>query len=81
MIYIMKRTQRYIDDDLARILSALSRQKGRTVSDLVRESLRERYMSGRELDKGSLARQVGGIWEKRKDLKNIDVAVRKLRRG
>ena len=77
----MKRTQLYLDDEMARILAALGRQKGRTVSDLVRESLKEKYMTGRELDKGSLARQIGGIWEKRKDLGDIDVFVRRLRKG
>jgi hypothetical protein len=77
----MKRTQTYLDDDIAKILSALSRQTGRTVSDLVRESLQERYMSGKKLDKGALARQIGGIWAKRKDIKDIDSIVRKLRKG
>ena len=77
----MKRTQLYLDDEMARILSALSRQTGRTVSDLARESLRERYGSGKQLDKGSLARQIGGILGKRKDIKNIDSFVRKLRKG
>jgi len=77
----MKRTQLYLDEEMARILSALSRQTGRTVSDLVRESLQERYMSGKELDKGSLARQIGGIWAKRKDRGDINSLVRKLRKG
>ena len=70
-----------MDEEMARILSALSRQTGRTVSDLVRESLQERYMSGKELDKGSLARQIGGIWAKRKDRGDINSLVRKLRKG
>ncbi len=74
----MKRTQLYLDDETAKILSALSRQKERTVSDLVRESLREKYLSGKELDKGSLAGQIGGIWKNRKD---IDLTIRRLRKG
>jgi hypothetical protein len=77
----MKRTQLYLDDDMAKMLSALSRQTGRTVSELVRESLKERYMSGKGLDKGSLARQIGGIWAKRKDSKSIDSLIRELRKG
>ena len=80
-IHHMKRTQLYLDDEMAKMLSALSRQKGRTVSDLVRESLQEKYMSGKELDKGSLARQIGGVWGKRKDIKDIYLTVRKLRKG
>lgn len=77
----VKRTQLYLDQEMARTLAALSRQRGTTVSELVRESLRERYMSQKEVDKASLARPLGGIWKSRKDLKNIDRTIRKLRRG
>lgn len=80
-IHRMKRTQLYLDEEMAKTLAALSRQTGRTVSDLVRESLKERYMSGKELDKGSLARQIGGIWSKRKDIGDIDSFIRGLRKG
>ena len=66
---------------MAKMLSALSRQKGRSISDLVRESLQEKYMSGKALDKGALARQLTGLWEDRKDLENVDAVVRKLRSG
>ena len=31
--------------------------------------------------RGLLARQIGGIWGKRKDIKDIDSFVRKLRKG
>lgn len=77
----MKRTQLYLDEEMARTLGALSRQKGTTVSELVRESVRERYMSKREVDKVVLARQLCGIWRKRTDLKDIASVVRKLRKG
>ena len=77
----MKRTQLYLDEEMARTLETLSRQKGMTISELVRAGLRERYMRGKEIDKVSLARNLAGIWRDRKDLKDIDAAVRKLRRG
>ena len=77
----MKRTQLYLDEEMARILDALSRQRGTTVSELVRTSLRERYMPARDLDKVSLARELSGIWKGRRDLKKIDQTVRQLRRG
>lgn len=80
-IHHMKRTQLYLDEEMAKMLSALSRQKGRSISDLVRESLQEKYMSGKALDKGALARQLTGLWEDRKDLENVDAVVRKLRSG
>lgn len=77
----MKRTQLYLDEEMARILDTLSRQKATTVSELVRTSLRERYMPSNDLDKVALARGLTGIWKNRRDLKNIEVVVRKLRRG
>ncbi|MBI2368860.1 MAG: CopG family transcriptional regulator [Deltaproteobacteria bacterium] len=66
---------------MGRILAVLSRQKGTTVSELVRESIREKYMSKREVDKVSLARQLSGIWGHREDLTDIDRTIRRLRRG
>lgn len=77
----MKRTQLYLDEEMARMLDTLSRQRGTTVSELVRTSLRERYMPARELDKAALARELSGIWKGRRDLKKIDQTVRRLRRG
>jgi hypothetical protein len=77
----LKRTQLYIDEEMAKTLETLSRQRGMTISELVRAGLRERYMSGKDIDKVSLARNLTGIWENRKDLKDIDAAVRKLRTG
>jgi len=77
----MKRTQLYLDEEMARTLAALGRQKSKTVSELVRESVQEKYMTKQEIDKGSLARHLSGIWRHRKDLKDIERAVRKLRKG
>jgi predicted DNA-binding protein len=80
-IHHMKRTQIYLDAEMAKTLSALSRQKGMTVSELIRESIQEKYISGKSLNKGSLARQIGGIWKKRKDMGNLDLEARALRKG
>jgi hypothetical protein len=77
----MKRTQLYLDEEMARTLETLSRQKGATVSELVRTSLREHYMPGKSLDKVALARLLTGIWKNRKDLQNINASIRMLRKG
>ena len=77
----MKRTQLYLDEEMARTLETLSRQKGSTISELVRASLREHYMPGKDLDKVALARRLTGIWKNRKDLENVDASIRKLRKG
>lgn len=77
----MKRTQLYLDEEMARTLAALGRQKGKTVSELVRESVQEKYMSREAIDKGALARQLSGVWRHRKGLREIDRTLRRLRKG
>jgi len=77
----MKRTQLYLDEEMAGMLETLSRQQGTTISELVRRSVREHYMPAKHLDKVSLARELSGIWRNREGLKDIDAAVRKLRSG
>jgi hypothetical protein len=77
----MKRTQLYLDDDIANILSAVSRQQGTTVSSLVRECIREKFGPRQQVDKAALAREIGGVWKKRRDLGATAERVRKLRKG
>jgi hypothetical protein len=77
----MKRTQLYLDEETALLVATVGRQKGQTVSELVRESIREKYGRGRSIDKAALARELAGVWRNRKDLARIDSFVRKLRRG
>ena len=76
----MKRTQLYLDDDIAKILSTVSRQKGQTISELVRECVREKFGRKENIDKAELARQLGGVWKNRKDLGETKKYVRRLRR-
>lgn len=76
----MKRTQLYLDDEMARTLAALSRQKGKTVSELVRESVREKYMAGKNVDRAALAAELSGVWRNRRDLKDIEKVIRRLRK-
>jgi hypothetical protein len=77
----MKRTQLYLDDDMANILSAVSRQQGTTISSLVRECIREKFGPRQQVDKAALAREVGGVWKKRTDLGVTAQHVRNLRKG
>ncbi len=44
----MRRTQLYLDDQLWNALHARARNQKTTVSHLVREAIRERYLGGRE---------------------------------
>jgi RNA polymerase-binding transcription factor DksA len=77
----MKRTQLYLDEEMARTLAALSRQEGKTVSELVRESVEDKYMAQRQIDKSAIARELSGVWRQRNDLKDIGRTLRKLRKG
>ena len=78
-IHRMKRTQLYLDDDIANVLSALSRQTGQTVSELVRESLREKFGERNKLNKVELAKQLGGLWKNREDIGQTQRFIRALR--
>ena len=81
IIYIiMKRTQLYLDEDLAKILSTVSRQQGRTVSELVRECVREKFGEKKSVNKAALARQIAGVWRYRRDLGKTDRLIRRLRK-
>src|SRR2546421_11556822 len=80
-IHRMKRTQLYLDEDIAKILSLISRQQGRTVSDLVRECVREKFGQKKTLDKAAPAREIAGLWKGRKNLGRTDRLIRRLRKS
>jgi hypothetical protein len=44
----MRRTQLYLDDQMWDALHARARSRKTTISELVREAVRERYLGGRE---------------------------------
>ena len=77
----MKRTQLYLDDDMARILATVSRQRGATISELVRECVREKFGQVGPLDKAAIARRLAGIWKDRTDLGDTGRLVRRLRQS
>jgi hypothetical protein len=77
----MKRTQLYLDEEIARILSSVSRQQGKTVSELVRECIREKFGQKKALNKAALARQIAGLWKNRKEFGTPEQFVRRLRKS
>jgi len=79
-MYIMKRTQLYLDDDLWDALHVRARSQGTTISELVRQAARERYLG--DLDERKKAMQaVVGIWKDRPEFSDPEKYVRRLRRG
>src|SRR6204780_6008887 len=59
ILYIMRRTQLYIEDDLWKTLHMLARQSRCTVSELVRRALRDKYLNDSAKRKESLLSAVG----------------------
>jgi hypothetical protein len=59
IIYVMRRTQLYLEDDLWKTLQS-------TVSELVRRALREKYLDDAATRKEALLSAVG-LWKDRTD--------------
>jgi Arc/MetJ family transcription regulator len=76
----VKRTQLYLDDDLWAALHSRARQEDTTVSDLVRQAVRERYLGSLAARKTAM-QAVVGIWKDRADIGDTKAYVRGLRRG
>jgi len=76
----MRRTQLYLDDDLWNALHQRARSQGTTISALVREAARERYLGNLEERRAAMLAFVG-IRKDRKDLLDSTAEyVRSLRR-
>lgn len=76
----MRRTQLYLDEDLWNALHTRARSLGTTISDLVRQAVRERYLG--KLDERRQAMEaLVGIRADHADLPDSTEYVRSLRRG
>jgi hypothetical protein len=79
MIYIVRRTQLYLEEDLWNALHERARRQGTTISDLVRKAAREQYMSLDE-DRRAAMEGIVGLWKDRTDLPDTETYVRGLRK-
>jgi hypothetical protein len=76
----MKRTQLYLDESIWKSLHVRARQSGTSISELVRQAVREKY--GRSpASRQQAMMAVVGIWKDREDLPNSTTYVRQLRKG
>jgi len=76
----MRRTQLYLDDDLWNALHARARSQRTTISALVREATRERYLGNLE-ERRKAMEGIVGMWKDRTDLPDsTEEYVRSLRR-
>jgi Ribbon-helix-helix protein, copG family len=76
----MRRTQLYLDNDIWKALHVRSRQQRTSISELVRQAVRDRYGSSPANRRGAMAALVG-MWKDRDDLPNTTTYVRRLRKG
>jgi hypothetical protein len=76
----MKRTQLYLNEDIWKTLHIRSRQRKTSISDLVRQAVREKYGNS-SADRRQAMQALVGLWKDRKDLPDSEQYVRRLRKG
>ena len=77
----MRRTQLYLDDQLWGALHTRARNEKTTVSELVRQALRERYLGSREEHMAAMQSFVGIRKPGPRDRESSVVEIRQLRSG
>jgi hypothetical protein len=80
MIYIMRRTQLYLNESTWKTLHVRARQLRVTVSELVRQAVREKYESP-NVNRQQAMQAIVGIWKNRKDMADSTAYIRKLRKS
>ncbi len=78
MLYIMRRTQLYLDEELWAALHARALLEGATISELVRVAARERYLGNQEERRAAMLGIVG-LWKGRPVAEDADMYIRNLR--
>lgn len=76
----MKRTQLYLDEDIWKALHIQSRQRRTSISNLVRQAIRERYISS-SADRSKAMQAIVGMWRDRDEIRDTEKYVRRLRKG
>jgi hypothetical protein len=76
----MRRTQLYLDNDIWKALHVRSRQQRTSISELVRQAVRDRYGSSPANRRQAMAALVG-MWKDRADLPDATTYTRRLRKG
>jgi hypothetical protein len=76
----MHRTQLYLEEDLWAALRVRSRESGLSVSELVRQAVRERYFGDLAKRQAAMKAFVG-IRKDRSDIGDSETYIRRLRKG
>ena len=80
ILYIVHRTQLYLDDQLWNALHARAKAEKTTISELVREAVRGSYFSKQDQRAKAMQEFVGICKDRYKDLDSVEY-IRGLRRG
>ena len=75
----MRRTQLYLEDSAWSALRTLARTSGSTVSELVRQAVREKYL-GAGPSRGQIFESVIDLWKDRDDLPDTETYIRNIRK-
>jgi hypothetical protein len=78
MLYIMRRTQLYLEDDLWEALHAEALLEKATISELVRTAVRERYIEN-QIERRKAMLSIVGLWKDRADTEDAESYIRTLR--
>jgi metal-responsive CopG/Arc/MetJ family transcriptional regulator len=76
----MRRTQLYLDDHLWTALHARAQSQKTTISELVREAVRERYL-GKQDEQRKAMQEFVGISKERAEPLDANAYIRSLRRS
>jgi hypothetical protein len=76
----MRRTQLYLDDHLWNVLHTQARSRKTSVSELVREAMRDRYLAKRD-EQAKAMQEFVGIRKNRSETVDAVKHIRSLRRG
>ncbi|HWE86640.1 MAG TPA: ribbon-helix-helix protein, CopG family [Terracidiphilus sp.] len=74
----MRRTQLYLDDELWAALHAKALLERSTISELVRQAVRDRYIGNHE-ERRKAMMGIVGLWKDRTDLEDTETMIRRLR--
>jgi ribbon-helix-helix CopG family protein len=75
----MKRTQLYLEDDIWKLLQIRAKQSKSTISELVRDAVREKYLDSSASRKEAMLAGIG-LWKDRTDIPDGETYVRRLRK-
>ncbi len=70
----------YLEEQLWNRLHLLAKQSGTTLSELVRQAVREKYLPA-PVNRKQALRDAAGLWRDRQDLQRTGAYIRRLRKG